>query len=290
LRPTAFAASLLAFRRGLEMNGFLIWLLAGFAAPAATPAPVLQISAIEKVGIQQALERGTLIYAYDQAAWHGTDDLAAKMPDYPTKVRGWIVDGPAEAPVLIFFDKNEADPRAVYIAQFRENRLVSGKVLGPADDRTLTPPRRAMIAALRTATQALVHSGFGACKTQPFNTVVLPPAKADGPIVVYFLTPQTATDAVPFGGHYRFEIGPDGKVHGQRRFTNTCLEMPLHPPGGEQSAGIGVTHLLDPVPTEIHVFTSLTTHLPVFVAITSNKHLWKVDGATIGLIAQDVTH
>jgi hypothetical protein len=272
------------------MNAFLIWLLAAIAPapPAATPAP--QMTAAEMAGVKQAIDRGTLIYAYDQAAWHGTDDLAARMPDYPTKVGGWIVDGPAEAPELVFFDKNETEPQAVYVADFRNNRLVSSKVLGPADDRALSAARKALIAALRTARHALVQSDFKACKPHPFNSVVLPPAKAGDPILVYFLTPQTQTDAVPMGGHYLFEIGSDGKVRGQRRFTKTCMEMPLGAQGGGKTEGIGMTHLLDPVPTEIHVFTSLTSHLPVYVGTASNKHLWKVDGPTISLIAQDITH
>ncbi|HEX4739302.1 MAG TPA: hypothetical protein VH331_17265 [Allosphingosinicella sp.] len=273
------------------MKAFLIWLLAAFAAPpAAAPPAQQQMSGAEAAAVHQAAERGALIYAYDQAAWHGTDDLAAKMPDYQTRVGGWIVDGPAEAPELVFFDKNEADPQALFVADFRDNRLVSSKVLGPADSRTLSPARKALIAALRTAKRALVQSGFKACKPELFNSVVLPPAKAGDPILIYFLTPQTVTQSVPFGGHYLFEIGPDGKVVGQRRFTNTCLEMPLNPPDGAKSAGIGVTHLLDPVPTEIHVFTSLTTHLPVFVATASNKHLWKVDGSAIGIVTWDIAH
>ena len=87
------------------MNAFLIWLLAAFAAPApATPPVALPMSVTEAAAVHRAEERGTMIYAYDQAAWHGTDDLAAKAPDFATKVGGWIVDGPEEAPEIVFFD------------------------------------------------------------------------------------------------------------------------------------------------------------------------------------------
>jgi hypothetical protein len=271
------------------MKFLLLWLLAAFVLAPATPAPTpaLHISDSETAAIRQASERGTLIYAYDQAAWHGTDDLTAKMPDFATKVGGWIVDGTALTPQLVFFDRNEADPQAVYVADFRDNRLVSGKVLAPSDDRSLSPARKALIAARRTAMQALGESGLRKCKAEPFNTVVLPPEKTGAPILVYFLTPQTRTDAVPVGGHFLVEVGPDGKARPPRRFANTCLEMPLHPPGEGQPAGLVVTHLLDPVPTEIHVFTALTIHLPLFVATTSNDSVWEVDGSRIRLVSRN---
>ena len=51
-------------------------------------------------------------------------------------------------------------------------------------------------------------------------------------------------------------------------------------PGGGRTAGLMMTHLLDPTPTEIHVFLSLSSRLPVFVA-TSDGRLWKVAGDKI---------
>jgi hypothetical protein len=39
--------------------------------------------------------------------------------------------------------------------------------------------------------------------------------------------------------------------------------------------------LLGPVPTEIHVFSSFTSGLPIFVATMSNGRLWRVNRNTI---------
>ena len=64
--------------------------------------------------------------------------------------------------------------------------------------------------------------------------------------------------------------------------------MPLNPPEKGQLAALTVTHLLDPVPTEIHVFSSLSIHLPVLVATTSNAHLWAVEGNRIRLVSADI--
>jgi hypothetical protein len=98
---------------------------------------------------------------------------------------------------------------------------------------------------------------------------------------------------VPVGGHYRVEVGPDGKAREMRPFTHSCIDMPAagakpegQPPGSSTAAGL-VTHLLDPVPTEIHVFSSLAAHLPLFVGTTSNHSLWEVDGGRIRLVSRD---
>src|SRR3982750_3028090 len=70
-------------------------------ALAQAPAPP------NATAIRQAIDRGRMIYAYDQAAWHGTDDMLLKVPHPEAVIGGWVVDGPAESPELIFFDKNE---------------------------------------------------------------------------------------------------------------------------------------------------------------------------------------
>ncbi|MDB5693017.1 MAG: hypothetical protein JWO81_2080 [Alphaproteobacteria bacterium] len=273
------------------MNGFLIWLLAGFAAPATASAPAPAISSADQGAIGLAVDRGALIYAYDQAAWHGTDDARAKLPDLSAS-GGWIVDGPANAPELVFYDKDAADPHAVYVADFRDGKLVSSRVIGPSDDRTLSPARKAMIAAVRAAREKLVAAGARACASAPFNVVVLPPSAPGGSTLVYFLTPQTKNEAVPLGGHYRVEVGPDGKAGEMRAFTHSCIDMPARgevagvPDGGKLAGGV-VTHLLDPVPTEIHVFSSLGARLPLFVGTTQNRRLWAVEGSRIRLVSND---
>lgn len=97
--------------------GFIALALTQPLLAAAQPSAV-QMSSAEQAAVQQALDRGTLIYAYDQAAWHGTDDMLAKIENPNEVLGGWIVDGPVNAPELVFYDKDEADPHAVYVAQF----------------------------------------------------------------------------------------------------------------------------------------------------------------------------
>jgi hypothetical protein len=259
----------------------LAGLLAAAPAPAPPPKPLTQG---EQELVARALERGTLIYAYDQAAWHGTDDLREKMGGKLTGIGGWVVDGPAEAPHLVMIDADEKEPHAVYEADFAAGKLVRSHLFTAREDRRLSPARLPLVAALRTAREALVKAKVGLCKPHPFNTVVLPGA-ASSPTLVYFLTPQTSTEAVPLAGHYLIEVSADGRAGPVQRFTKAdCMEMPLNSKAGP-SEGIGMTDLLHKVPTEVQVFTSLTAHVPVYVGTAASHRLWKVEGAKIGALA-----
>lgn len=220
------------------------------------------------------------IYAYDQAAWRGTDDMLAKVADAASRIAGYVADGPADATRLIFFDRAPV-PRALYVARFRDGRLIEGTVLGPNDDRTLSPDLLRRVAALATARAALVAAKLRPCAAAPFNTVVLPATAATAPISVYFLTPMTDAAHLPFGGHYEIYVAADGTVSRARAFTKSCMEMPAKAPKGEMRVAV-VSHLLDPVPTEIHVFDSLALGKPLIVqTINPTPRLWVVDGGRI---------
>jgi len=248
--------------------------LAALIAPLAAHA---QIAPAEQAAIDLALSRGQTLYAYDQAAWHGTDDLLTRIKDPEKRVGGYIVDGPASAPTLIFFDRGQADPHAVYIARFRDNKLVSGRMLGDKDDRTLSPARKAMIAARARGLAAWQAAKPLYCGTAHPNTVVLPPERAGGPYLVYVMTPQTENNAWPFGGHFRVEVNADGTTGASRSFTRSCITVDV---GSKKPEALMITHSLDPVPTEIHVFTALSAHLPIAVA-TSAQRVWWVTGTSI---------
>ena len=255
--------------------------LAAMSAPLAVsardaPGPVA-MSPADAALADRAVSRGWLMYAYDQAAWHGTDDMAAKMPDFASKAEGWIVDGPANATHLIFYSKDSDNPKAVYVADFRDLKLISSKVLGPSDDATLTPAQLGLIKARRRAKTALFDAKVGFCAKAAPNSIVLPPERPGGPYLVYFMTPQTSNATVPIGGHFLFEVAADGTVSSPRPFSKSCLELPVRKTGETDADMAFVTSLLDPVPTEIHVFTMISMHLPLVVATTQNKLLWSLD-------------
>ncbi|MEA3009689.1 MAG: hypothetical protein QOJ91_1381 [Sphingomonadales bacterium] len=258
--------------------------LTGLSTACAPAAAKPKLTPAEASATRLAFERGRLIYAYDRAAWQGSDDLVAKLPDYTAKVGGWIVDGPADAPTLVFYDQDEAAPHAVYIASFKGGRIQSSRVLGSSDDRSLGAGRKSMIAARTAAVARLEAASPVRCKEQPFNTVVLPPEKPGAQTLVYFLTPQSDSKAIPMGGHYRVEVAADGSAAKPKSLTETCLEMPFADSKGGRPAALTVSDLLDPVPTEVHVFSALAAGLPVRV-MTRNERVWAVDGTGIKPVA-----
>ena len=247
----------------------------------AKPAPVV-LSDADAAAVQRAADRGVLIYAYDQAAWQGTDDLVANLPDAASTIAGWIVDGTATAPEIVFYDRDEAGPKAVYVANFQNNKLVSGRLLSGSDDRSISQARLAMIAARQIAAEAMAKSDASPCGTTPFNPVVLPAPWPGAATPVYFLTPQTEKDSLPFGGHYLVDVSA-GKAQPVRPFTKSCISLSTSGEDGDTVA-LAITHLLDPVPTEIHVFSSLAAKKPVYVGTddaAGNERTWEVTGDRI---------
>jgi hypothetical protein len=245
---------------------------------AVAPAAYAQTATVEKAAIEQALARGRLLYAYDQAAWHGTDDMLTKVAKPGETIGGYIVDGPAATPTLIFYDKDPREPHAVYIAQFRDNKLVSGRVLGADDDRKISPARMTMILARGTGVSEWKRVGALYCGTTSPNTVVLSPEWAGGPYLVYVLSPPSKANAYPIGGHFRVEVDADGSPGALRVFSKGCMDATV--PEGASTAPIAVSHLIDPVPTEIHVFTALASGHPLTVS-TPNGKSWTVTAAGI---------
>lgn len=253
--------------------------LAGPAA-ASGPAPV---TPVDQAAVARASARGTLMFAYDQAAWHGTDAMLAQLPDASATVGGYIVDGLADAPRLVFYDKSAT--RAVYVAQFDGGRLASGRVLGTGDDTALSAIDRRLIGAVAAARTALAADKAAfTCTAKPFNTVVLPPETPDGPVAVYFLTPQVSNDAIPFGGHYEIDVDAAGHAGPVRAFSRSCIAAPTHPalPAGATPTMFVISDPIDATPTEVHVFSSLALRLPVGVLTTTPMpRLWPVMGARI---------
>ncbi len=261
------------------------YLTAAIALFAAAPA-LAQVSAADQTALDRARTRGELIYWYDQAAWHGSDDMMAKAREVSRTAGGWIVDGPANAAELIFYSR-DADPKPLYWARFKDGKLAESRKLGDADAAMMTPQRRRMIAALASARDALIEAKAQLCVDKPFNTVVLPPTTPDGPIPVYFLTPQTQHGVLPFGGHYLFEVDSAGKPGPMRRFTKGCIALPTTdkslPKDGE-TAALFITHVLDQTPTEIHFFSAMAARKQIYVGI--GKNIWAVTPAASGPTAR----
>lgn len=253
------------------------WAIAAAIAIAASH-PILAQPPTDPLtaAAQVAVSRGELLYIYDEAAWHGTDDIRANYPALLAQAAGYVVTGDEARTELVFYDRSKAN--AVYRATFSEEKLIKS---GPprSDQVALTALERRLIAAKDTALNAFTAAKVGLCNKGTPNLAALPPQNPTSAVIVYLMTPRIDMNMVPLGGHYSVEVA-DGKVSTVRRFTNTCIDMPI---GSSRPAGavFGITHLLDPTPTEIHVFSSLTAKSPMIVGTSPAGRVWVVDGNQI---------
>ncbi|MEG3146711.1 hypothetical protein U1839_18825 [Sphingomonas sp. RT2P30] len=252
--------------------------LASLLMIVASPAAAQRT--IPSADLATVSARGQAIYDYDQAAWHTTDAMTEKhLPDAALRaIRGWVVEPQGDALRVSYFGLTDGRPYTIYLADYVHGAVSNERVPAADSDRALSP-LALRLAAARVAAVAAGETLLK-CNDRAFNTVVLPPGP-DGIIPVYLLSAQLVNDQYPMGGHHEIDIAADGRIVAQRDFTRSCLTVgDAAAPAGGKPVSIFVTHLLDPHPTEIHVFTSLTAHQPIFVG-TPDGALWTVAGARI---------
>ncbi len=252
---------------------------------AASPAPLRAQTAEERAQIEWVEQRGRLLFDLDRAAWVGTDDMMERLANARSQgLRGYIVERDGNGYAVTFFGGPEASPVAFYRGRV-VNRRVVGRDIYPADARPALTAAQRRLAAVRAMAAGL---GKQPCNEAPFNTAVIPPEAPDEPIDLYLLTPQINPNEYPLGGHYRFTIAADGSVASSREFTQSCIALPSAPDeNGNRPAALMITHLLDAIPTEIHVFTSLSAGLPIYVATGEPQRLWEVAGDRIELVDRE---
>jgi hypothetical protein len=237
----------------------------------------------QETAVQRAMRRGTMMFWLDRAAWVTSDDLVKRLPaSRRPEVGGWVEIPSGTGFHVVYHGRGAAADRAIYAADVR-GPVVSNAIVYPADGGPMLAPAELVLArALGNARTAMAsHSDWRPCSRAPFNTIVLPP-ESDGTIPVYFLTPQTESGSFPFGGHYEIDIAADGHTAAERGFTRSCITLTKSPaePAGKPAA-MFLTHLLDPQPTEIHVFMQFGTAVPLFVMAQGSQTLLKVENGLI---------
>ena len=252
-------------------------------APPAPPLTRAEIAAVERTA-----ERGRLLVQIARAGIIATRDMLSRVSDpEDAGIAGWIAEPGGNAVEVTFYADAAADadadagPRAVYRATVLGGRVTSRETFHGGEGPQLSPVQARMTAA-RAAASALEHE---ACTTQPFNVLVVPPASADAPIDVYQVSTPVERGRFPLGGHFRTTVATDGAVADSRAFTNACLDVEGGVPAeGETVRPIGVTHLLDPTPTEIHMFLAQLVGRPLLVATGEPQRIWLVTGDRIAEI------
>jgi hypothetical protein len=239
----------------------------------------------DEARIRAAVERGRLLFELDRAAWVTTDDMLKRFGRRDMPIKGWVTerDG-ADGYRVTYFGDGPSGPVAWYSGRVRGGKVTSGEVYPEAARPALTA------AQLRLRQAADVARGFTEyrpCTPARFNVAVVPAESADAPLDAYLLSAQTVATVYPVGGHYLLRVGPDGRVLSHRRFMNSCMNVDTaSQPKGATTVGLMLSHLLDPVPTEIHVWSSLAMRKPIFVATTDPQRVWSVEGSRIRLLKE----
>jgi hypothetical protein len=229
----------------------------GTASP--TPPSPAMIAAAE--------QRGALLWRLDRAAWVTTDAFLPVWRDQPgVMLRGWVVEETGTERLVTYYGTTNG--ATVALARFgeRNGRVTSRnpRVSGAAAQLT---PAQARLVEVRERAIAYVGSPGGrqnritSCANRAMNSVVIPTANADGSHDVYLLTPQVENHIYPMGGHHRLRV--------PAAFTTSCLQIQSGVPGRPdvRPEALTVSHILDPQPTEIHVFAALSLGVPVIVGI-----------------------
>lgn len=221
----------------------------------------------ETAALRSAEQMGAALFHHDRAGAVATDAaLKVRAFKKDKRVRGWITEQREGQIVVTFIDQA---PLALYrIAVSAEGH--AGTVVALEPPEALSDFERGAAAARSAA----VASSFEAC-SEKYNSVVLP-ADANGDWLVYLLPATTKKNIVPFGGTYRLTVS-GSNILSKRAFTRSCIALDNNP----KSVGLMITHILDPVPTEVHVFANLWAKKPLFVTIAPLRTLWSITDGQI---------
>jgi hypothetical protein len=239
----------------------------------SSPTPSAPPSALPSTQELAAItQRGTVLAAYDQAAWHATDAVELTHPAAGKIVRyiarqtatGWTVDfGRLNSDATQFLTAYEAvqtdAPTHFAVGQFDPEREDTGFNLAAA---------RAIDLALKD---------FRGVANRPYNVAVLP-GGARGNLV--YLYPAQVKDGVyPYGGDARYFISPDGTtVYEKRQMHKSVLESTAAqiPQGATPAAGFH-SHVLTTLPEDTDVFLVLSRQPRVPEFISAGGHLYKIN-------------
>jgi len=234
-----------------------------------------------EAALAQAERIGAALYRQDKLAWWASDALFADAA-FPRGVvmAGWTVDLHEDGRVH-FFSRSDEEVRWMATVDCGASGPKSCIVKFLAPTAAPTPEQSVILRARRTAHE----SAEFVPKTDRYNEVVLPAqlyGHGDG-WLVYLLAASLDSNVMMLGGHYRFIVSADGgEVESARELTKSLLAMPKM----ENSAAAVVSHVLDPVPIETHVWASLLYEQPLFV--TTSTGLYEVDRGRISASAPGV--
>lgn len=217
-------------------------------------------------------ERGRALYAYDQAAWHGTDAFFALHPD-TTGLAHYICRKTAAGWVVSFGKWNEAHDKFFVVYEASE----TGQP-GNYEAKKYDPPLDATndLAAMERALD-LALADFSR-QNRPYNASILP--TPDGNLFIYIYPGQTKDTIWPLGGDVRYTVSSDGKqIIEKRQLHKAILDMEFKP-DVHPVAGYHV-HILSDVPEDTDVLYVLNRRplIPEYIGTAKKNFVVNTDGS-----------
>ena len=216
----------------------------GILLSTTTVAAVGQV-ADQKATLAGVTERGRALYAYDQAAWKGTDAIFSLKPQ-PKKegMTHYICNHTAKGWRVIFPKWNEAHDKVVIAYEAVE------KADGTYEAHAINPPRLAdkEVQSESIALELAVHDFQK--PNRPYNTAVLP--ARGGNYYVYLYPGQIKANAWPIGGDIRYTISGDGQRIVEKRQLHKSILDDEPKKGPNELAGYHF-HVLTSVPEDTDV-------------------------------------
>ncbi len=249
----------------------LVLALNSVAVMAEEPSPAELPPDQEATALRTAEAVGATMYRHDRAAAMATDAaLAIRAFKKDRRVKGWITEEQGSHILVTFLDQT---PAALYRIKVSDSGVDGGVV--PLE---LPTPLSAFESGAAAARTLAIGSGFEPCSDK-YNSVVLPDRNATGHWTVYMLPGTTKKNVVPIGGTYR--IDTDGKtVLSRRGFTRTCIALQ----NDARAVALMITHLLDPTPTEAHVFWNLWSGKSLYVSTPPHGSMWEIQNGKVAIV------
>lgn len=220
--------------------------------------------------LQFSEQAGYLIWIKDSLAWTATDKVREEL-DLNTiqNPKGWLVHLDPEGNHKVSFYRTDGDEQLLVFADvfYDDSFEISGFNINPS--RVVSEKEKTMLAALSNAGASITE----VC-SENLNTVVL---EDDDGWNVFFLTPPSNPDIIPMGGAQRVLVSQDGQtILEKEAYSKSCLHLQ---PQGANVEALMISHIVDEIPSPIHVFTSLSYDYPLYVA--TSLGLWKVTDGDI---------
>lgn len=258
------------------MHRLLNCLLLGIAIAAASAMAEKKpaMTATERAAVEEIKAEAGLLFEHDRAAWITTDAIFASPKVEVSKLNGWVTEPLSQGRFRVTFVTGDGESAMAYVrvTTKRKNRKVDTlEVLDPPE--ALSAYEQAALAARDLASK----QEFPRC-TERMNSVVYPAGDDLDHWVVYLLSSSTDAAEVPVGGSYRFAVKLSDQSVSRRDYTKSCLTLKRD--GERERSGdtaiLFVTHLLDPMPTALHLFLSRTHNTAIAVGIAKSRDIWLV--------------